>query len=167
MPVSSRDQRQNRGQITLPPRSLARKVRKGAGLDMAEILARVRQGIDEMRGDFEAEVSAALKDIERALGTLSQASELDQAQHLKQLYVRVHDLRGQAATFDYQLLTDIGSLLCAEMEKMGGRPDLVLLEAHVQGLKAVAVGRVTGDGGAVGRELKESLAALAVKRAAG
>ncbi|EPY01710.1 Hpt domain-containing protein [Magnetospirillum fulvum] len=76
---------------------------------------------------------------------------------LRRLFQIAHDMKGQAATFDYQLVSDLGNRLCREIE--AARADGVGSDRHVRLAALVAaIGRVireriSGTGGAAGDAL--------------
>ncbi|MEM7171052.1 MAG: hypothetical protein AAF530_12840 [Pseudomonadota bacterium] len=158
-----------------PPVRLGDRVKKGAGPDLRSILARVERGIEAMRGEFDGELKASVVKIGKAgeafttqLGAVGNATE-------SQLYLLVHDLRGQAGTFDYHLVSTIGSMLCSYLEqwgkdspasaaKKGAAPNPIVIQAHIDALRAISLGGITGDGGDVGEDLVRSLEQLRAKK---
>ena len=70
-----------------------------------------------------------------------------------------HDMKGQGGTFGYPLITDFGDSLykCTHKSEEASDNLVELIKAHIDGMKAVINGRVSGDGGDIGRELLESL----------
>ena len=72
-----------------------------------------------------------------------------------------HDMKGQGGTFGYDLISIVGESLFdfTESHKDGKIEDnhVELVRAHIDAMKAVFAGRITGDGGAVGTELLNSL----------
>jgi len=72
-----------------------------------------------------------------------------------------HDMRGQGGTFGYDLISIVGGSLYefADFHKDGKIEDkhVELVGAHIDAMKALIAGRINGDGGAVGKELLNSL----------
>jgi hypothetical protein len=70
-----------------------------------------------------------------------------------------HDMKGQGGTFGYPLITDFGESLfkCTHKSEECSDNLVALVKAHVDGMKAVINGRISGDGGETGKELLESL----------
>jgi len=86
----------------------------------------------------------------------------------EQINLLAHELRGQGGTFGYPLISVFGKMLydvtgssCSETD---GSVETV--KAHVDAMRAVIREKISGDGGAVGRELLLSLKE-AVKKFAG
>lgn len=70
---------------------------------------------------------------------------------LWRLFRVAHDVKGQATTFGYPLVTEIGRRLCAVIE--AGTPDIEMLSRHVEAIAEVIALRLTGDGGQTGQEI--------------
>ncbi|MFP6748973.1 MAG: hypothetical protein VCD66_15400 [Alphaproteobacteria bacterium] len=70
-----------------------------------------------------------------------------------------HDMKGQGGTFGYPLITNFGDSLykCTHKSEEFNDNLIELLKAHIDGMKAVISGRVSGDGGDIGQELLASL----------
>lgn len=84
---------------------------------------------------------------------------------LGEVFRIVHDMKGQGATFGYQLVTDIGQALCRFIEgtDMTGETALDVVEAHIKALRVVVAQKMEGEGGEVGQTLVAGLAAAASK----
>lgn len=76
---------------------------------------------------------------------------------LRRLFQIAHDMKGQAATFDYPLVSDLGNRLCREIEAAGadgvGGDRHVRLAALVAAIGRVIRERISGTGGAAGDAL--------------
>ncbi len=70
-----------------------------------------------------------------------------------------HDMKGQGGTFGYPLITDFGESLfkCTHKSEECSDNLVGLIKAHIDGMKAVISGRISGDGGETGKALLESL----------
>ncbi len=89
----------------------------------------------------------------------------DCAQEAAGVFAVAHDIKGQGASFGYDLMTEVAGSLC---ELLRGRAALDLAEveaagAHIAALEDVLARGLTGDGGEDGRAL---LAALEPARTA-
>ncbi|MBT5894353.1 MAG: hypothetical protein HOH61_00535, partial [Rhodospirillaceae bacterium] len=62
-----------------------------------------------------------------------------------------HDMKGQGGTFGYPLITNFGDSLfkCTHKSEECSDNLVELIKAHVDGMKAVISGRVSGDGGEI------------------
>ena len=79
-----------------------------------------------------------------------------------------HDMKGQGGTFGYPLITNFGGSLfkCTNKSEECSDNLVELIKAHIDGMKAVISGRVSGDGGEVGQELLASMNKAVEKYAA-
>ena len=85
--------------------------------------------------------------------------------NLPLLVDRVHDVRGEAGTFGYSLVTEIGRLLC---EFIAGIDTIdkvaqMAIAAHLQAMQTVVVDKVKGKGPEVAKQIIASLNALLKK----
>ena len=83
----------------------------------------------------------------------------------KKIQEIAHEMKGQGGTFGYPLVSMFGDSLYDFTGPSAGLSDnhVQLIKAHVDAMKATIHGRVQGDGGQVGQELKAMLAA-AIKK---
>ncbi len=98
-------------------------------------------------------------DLHRLQAIFKQAEALDgeKRTHLIQtdLFRVAHDMKGQGATFDYELVTQIGNHLCRYVEKKSffGPAEMDAVSQHIQALAFVIDAHLTGDGGVEGQKL--------------
>lgn len=111
------------------------------GLD-PEALARAEAALESLSQDYPRWLRA---DLAAARACLAPSMDPDR------LYAIVHDIKGQATTFDYPLISRIGQHLCRMLAAETPPPDHIipLLDA----MESVIDHGLTGDGGAMGREL--------------
>jgi hypothetical protein len=81
----------------------------------------------------------------------------------------LHDLRGQAGTFGYPLVSHIGDSACKfiDLSEDFGPTETDVLAMHINALQAIRQAKIKGDGGAVGRELMDGLRKVILKYNAG
>ena len=74
-------------------------------------------------------------------------------------FTKMHDLKGQGATFGYPLLTDIGRVACDFMRHKKGFSglDIDLLKEYVNDAHHIIEENLTGSGGAWGQALQKRL----------
>ena len=74
-------------------------------------------------------------------------------------FTKMHDLKGQGATFGYPLLTDIGRVVCDFLRNKKGFSglDITSLKQYVDDANHIIQENLTGDGGAWGKALKKRL----------
>ena len=82
-------------------------------------------------------------------------------EHFTTLAFVAHDMKGQGGTFGYDLISFFGRMLFdyIEFHKNTAIKDnhVEIVGAHIDAIKAVIAGRITGNGGAVGAALVNSL----------
>lgn len=129
-----------------------------AALIDPDALARAEQALERLSGDYLTWVEADAASLRAALAELA-AHPSDISDVLWRMFRIAHDVKGQATTFGYPLVTEIGRRLCHLIES---RPqpqpdDIALLSRHVEALAEVITCRLTGDGGEAGRRILERL----------
>lgn len=123
--------------------------------DMDALLEQANAVLADMSGQYPA---TALRAIGRAEEILSAPCVSDAAVR-DDFFPIAHNIKGQGATFQYPLLTDIGAFLCAYIrarKKFDAR-DVALFRRYVGEMRAIVERRLTGDGGAFGRKLRAQL----------
>lgn len=71
-----------------------------------------------------------------------------------------HDMKGQGGTFGYPLITSFADSLYGFTVKRSGEitdNQIELVKSHLDAMRAVIKGRVSGDGGEIGKKLTDSL----------
>lgn len=152
-------------EVVSPPNRLMTVVSNGDGPDLQTILSRAAAALASIKDDYVEELRCDIAAIEQLLPQLTTNAGQDSAAARAHIYRTSHEVRGLAGTFDYPLLSAIGSSLCLFLEQAGDRADLHInvIEAHVGAMKAVLAENVTGDGGTRGRVLRQSLSRLNAK----
>ena len=127
------------------------------------LLARAEAALAELEASYPERLRADVAAIEAA------ARRLDEdpgPAACDALYDLVHDLKGQAGTFGYPLITEIGDHLCHYLRRCreaGAAPEGTVVRLHVRALAAVAGEDLRGDGGETGRRLCAGLARIAAR----
>lgn len=151
--------------VLRPPVRLADLVVAGSGPDLDTILTRVREGIDKLKQDFVAAAQTALASLDSSLAEARTSDGEAQRDALQRIFRESHDLRGLGGTFDFPLITHIGSSLCDLILRLDTVTALHLeaVELHISAMKLVIAERMTGDGGQQGQELTASIEAMVGK----
>jgi len=156
-----------------PFKGKVRIVRDADGAAMQAAIARADQALGMLSVQFdgwmaeEAERLAAVRDGFHRTNAAPEAA--------KELFRVAHDLRGQAATLGYPLASRLAESLCHLFDKVAPeRIPHVLVDQHVDAIRAVVAERASGDGTPIARTLTERLldvtnefVGLELKRAAG
>lgn len=147
-----------------PPNRLRKKLGKLDGPVPELLIARIEAGIAELKQRY---ISWANADLTALYGALDAARTHlgNRREHIGQLHEIAHNMRGQAGTFDYPLITDIGSSLCSLVEKAVnfGDNELEAVALHVQAIHTVINGKIEGHGDEQAREMLAGLGAVSAK----
>ena len=81
------------------------------------------------------------------------------------LYNISHDIKGQAGSFGYDLITGIADLLCSSIEKMEsvGSKQLEIIGFHVEAMRIAEMKKMKGTGGPAGEKLLAGLRDVVTK----
>lgn len=120
-----------------------------------EALARAEAALAGLSGRY---LDWATADSVRLRDCLDEALKpgADLAALLPRLFTISHDMKGQAATFGYPLVSELGNRLCRLIEESGPTPapDVLARAARLaEGMARVIAERLEGDGGELGRNL--------------
>jgi HPt (histidine-containing phosphotransfer) domain-containing protein len=117
-----------------------------------EVLARAEAALAHLSASYLSWAEADIRSLTACYARLE--AESGDAP-LADLFAIAHDMKGQAATLGYPLLTRIGHALCRQIESA---PEAVaVIGAHVAALARVVDERMEGDGGEAGRSLLAEL----------
>ena len=117
-----------------------------------EALARAEAALEGLSSRY---LSWAEADIRALTECFARIEARSGTAPLAELFAIAHDIKGQAATFGYPLLTRIGQALCRLIERDPAAT--AEIGAHVAAMAQVVRGRLEGDGGAAGRRLLAEL----------
>lgn len=149
----------NPAQVIRPPNTLRMKVGGGFGGIDANAIAKAEEALKAMSSQFGqwlqdeiVKLDKAQSEI-RALGYTTVTAEA--------LYFRAHDLKGLGTTYQYPLVTRLAGSLCKLLDDPSKRmaAPLVLLDAHIDAIKAVVRDEIQTDDHPVGKVLSETLEA--------
>ena len=146
-------------QIISPPNLLRAKVGGGTpGFD-GRTIERAETAIAKLGDDFPAQADACLAAMRDALN-LGKIG--DNAGAKSGIFAAAFELKSTGGMFDYPLVSDIANNLCVYLEKVGelDKKGLDIASAHYDAMRAVIANRMTGDGGAIGDRLFDSLSEL-------
>lgn len=140
------------------PNPIRRKVRVEQGVDPQNLIRRADSQVAKLAGEFEQIFAENILALGAAMTALRQSNGED-AESLGQLRVLLHDLRGQAGTFGYPLVSQVGDSACKfiDLSSEIGATEVEVLNMHVDALKAISQAKIKGDGGPIGAELMGGL----------
>lgn len=123
-----------------------------------EALAEAEKAMMQMSEDYPDWVSKLLVTLteqhSRCVDTPENRNEyFDAINHI------AHDMKGQGGTFGYPLISTFSDSLYGFTNGIRERSDneVELVKSHVDAMRAVIKGRVSGSGGEIGKKLTESL----------
>ena len=121
-------------EIFMPPNVLKAKMGNG-GLDLSAV-QRAEQAIDDLKGEFTGWV---INDVNRLVEAQQAYAKQSNVETLGDLYRAAHDLKGQAATFDFPLVSRVASSLCKLTDDTsdGLLLPLTLIAAHIDAIKVI------------------------------
>lgn len=142
----------------------------GLGVEHAQIseeaLALAEAALSEMAEDYPDWVS---KEIDKLAEY--QRRCIDTPEERRDYFIKIgetaHDMKGQGGTFGYPLITAFADSLYKFADEKGQMSDhdVELIKSHVDAMRAVIRGRVSGDGGEIGEQLKATLEQAIAKKA--
>ncbi|MES2861554.1 MAG: Hpt domain-containing protein [Pseudomonadota bacterium] len=132
----------------------------------ADAIAKAEAALKAMSGQFGQWLQDEITKLDAAQAAI-RAKGYD-AETAEGLYFRAHDLKGLGATYQYPLVTRLAGSLCKLMDDPIKRLDapMLLIDAHIDAIRAVVRDQIQTDDHPVGRVLAETLEAkVAVHRA--
>ncbi len=151
-------------QVINPPNTLLAKVPKTGGPPMDDMAADAEAALQEIKDNYEAVVQADLRKIDdavsRAIETPASAADA-----VKEIFGISHDIKGQAASLDYPLLTAIAQSLCRfiSTSEPAALKGIDVVGAHARAMGTVVAHTIRGDGGDNGKKLIGALDAAVAK----
>ena len=144
--------------VTRPTPPLRMKVGGGFGIN-ADAIARAEEALKAMSAQFGQWLNDEVIKLDKAQADIRDKGLT--AETAEALYFRAHDLKGLGSTYEYPLVTRIAGSLCRLLDDAGARQDApqVLIDAHVDAIRAVVRDQVKTDENPTGRILAESLEA--------
>ena len=149
----------NPAQLFTPPNTLRMKVGGGFGGIDAGAIAKAEEALKAMSAQFGQWLQDEITKLDAAQ-TAIRTQGLTQ-ETAEGLYFRAHDLKGLGSTYQYPIVTRMAGSLCKLLDDPARRTEapIVLLDAHIDAIKAVVRDEIQTDEHPVGRELAETLEA--------
>ena len=149
----------NSAQIIRPPNTLRMKVGGGFGGIDAGAIARAEEALRSMSAQFGQWLQDEIVKLDKAQADIR--AQGYNARTAEALYFRAHDLKGLGTTYQYPLVTRLAGSLCRMMDDPTRRmtAPLILLDAHIDAIKAVVRDQIQTDDHPTGKILAETLEA--------
>ena len=146
-------------EIPIPNKLLA-KVGPGYGSDPVA-LQQAEAVVEKLKVAYELRLEKEVQDLTLSFQKMKNTGEYD----LDLLHDVVHEIRGEAGTFGYDLVSNIGKSLCELLSPMGGvsSDDSRAIETHLKAMQTVVAQKVKGAGPKVAKEILAGLAKIVEK----
>ena len=140
-------------QIINPPNLLKAKVGGDVSHDEAAV-KRAEAALEELSGEYAEWLERDLAELGRLLGEVK-GDPVRAGPRLEAMARRAQDVKGQAGTFGYPLLTALADSLGDLLSRLDGldAARLEVMATHVEAMEVVRRDDIRGEGGAPGREL--------------
>lgn len=135
-----------------PPNKLATKVPKYGGKPAHLAIAEAQQRVENLKDDYIEHLKTDMTEVSRLV---TEYKKNKSPETLKLLFRVIHNMRGQAATFGYPLITQVGRSLCLylmEQEERLEEPDMLLITLHADALKVIYREQIMGSGDSISQE---------------
>jgi chemotaxis protein histidine kinase CheA len=78
---------------------------------------------------------------------------------LGDFYRTAHDIKGQGATFDYPLMSDLGAHICTVIKSTNTfqKTHLTIFKQDIDDMSLVLEKQLSGDGGVIGKQISNRL----------
>lgn len=149
----------NSAQVIRPSNTLRIKVGGGFGGIDAGAIARAEEALRSMSAQFGQWLQDEIVKLDKAQADIR--AQGYNARTAEALYFRAHDLKGLGTTYQYPLVTRLAGSLCRMMDDPTKRmtAPLILLDAHIDAIKAVVRDQIQTDDHPTGKILAETLEA--------
>ncbi|WP_339872698.1 Hpt domain-containing protein [uncultured Brevundimonas sp.] len=149
----------NSAQVIRPPNTLRMKVGGGFGGIDANAIAKAEEALKAMSSQFGQWLQDEIVKLEQAQQGIRDGGYTPET--AEALYFRAHDLKGLGSTYQYPIVTRLAGSLCKlldDSEKRMAAPP-ILLDAHIDAIRAVVRDQIQTDEHPTGRILAETLEA--------
>jgi len=118
--------------------------------------------IDGLSGEYQKWVRADLDRLEKAFNKAKDDKERREELIREDVFRAAHDMKGQGATFGYELITTVGNHLCRYIEKQDQFKDkeMSAVETHIRFLRQIIEEKLTGQGGEKGSKILKEIEVL-------
>lgn len=149
----------NAAQVIRPPNTLRMKIGGGFGGIDASAIAKAEAALEAMSAQFGQWLNDELVKLDAAQAAVRAEGMTPAAG--ENLYCRAHDLKGLGSTYQYPLVTRLAGSLCKLLDDATKRAEapMMLVDAHIDAIKAVVRDQIKTDDHPTGRVLAEALEA--------
>ena len=147
----------NPAQVIQPSNSLKLKVGGGRFSLDADAVARAEAALKSLSGQFSQWLQDELNKLDASRADVKTKGMT--AETSETLYMRAHDLKGLGATYEFPLVTRLAASLCKLIDnpETRQRAPLMLVDAHIDAIKAAVRDEIRTDEHPLGKALVEEL----------
>ena len=148
---------QNPGQVIQVPNTLRLKVGGRFGAIDPSAIAKAEAALKSLSGNFAQWLQDEVVKLEASRQRVK--AEGVSAETMEQLYLRAHDLKGLGTTYEFPIITRMAASLCKLIDDKDKRHEapMVLIDAHIDGIKAAVRDGIKTDDHPVGKVLVAEL----------
>jgi chemotaxis protein histidine kinase CheA len=128
------------------------------GID-ADAIAKAEAALASLSNNFTQWLEEEITKLEKARQVVHEQGL--NAENCERLYISAHDLKGLGTTYEFPIITRLAASLCRlidEPERRSKAP-LLIIDAHIDAIKAAVRANIRDDGHPVGKALAEELEA--------
>jgi hypothetical protein len=142
------------------PNKLRDKVGPGYGADPVAV-EKADAIVENLKVAYEARLEQEIQDLLLRFKKMTETGAYD----LDLLHDLTHEIRGEAGTFGYDLVSDIGKLLCELLSPMGevSVGDARAISTHLKAMHTVVTQKIKGAGPEVAKEIVKGLTTIVEK----
>ncbi len=119
---------------------------------------------EELVGQFVDWTSNALVEMREIVDAMAERDSAG-GEAATRLYDLSHNIKGMGSSFDFQLMTAVGTSLCVYIKKLEGEMSRRVIDAHVRAFEVILANKIKGNGGEKGAALEARLASIIAEEA--
>lgn len=119
---------------------------------------------EELVGQFLEWTGNALVEMREIVDAMPERDSAD-GDAATRLYDLSHNIKGMGSSFDFELMTTIGTSLCAYIKKLEGEMSRRVVDAHVRAFEVIIANKIKGNGGEKGAALESRLTTIIAEEA--
>lgn len=119
---------------------------------------------EELVGQFLDWTGNALVEMREIVDAMPER-DIANGETATRLYDLSHNIKGMGSSFDFQLMTAVGTSLCVYVKKLEGEMSRRVIDAHIRAFEVILANKIKGDGGEKGAALEARLAGIIAEEA--
>ena len=152
-------------EVIKPPDTISKRVKLGGpnAVKLEGLTANEEQFVESIASNYLEFFRKDLQILSGAFVSLASAPQSNEAKET--IYTASHDIKGQAGSFGFDLITGIADQLCRFIESLETieKKHLEVIGFHVEAMKIAESKEMKGNGGPAGQKLLEGLRGVVTK----